>query len=205
MPHSSSWRSEHGAQAKESATDCGSCHERSDCLTCHKASPLPSHTGDWRSDHSAQAKDDKALCSLCHSTSNGCKDCHGVSMPHPDDWIMEGHQPVAGFGSDSLCWKCHEESTCEMCHNVDEERAAEEDKEPNHMVGYLWAQFGTLEGQVKRHPVPLKVRRVGARHERGDLRGADGYGAGRASSARNGFHALGVGAARCAVVGEFEA
>lgn len=31
-----------------------------------------------------------------------------------------------------------------------QERAAGETEEPNHMVGYLWAQFGTLEGQVKR-------------------------------------------------------
>lgn len=118
MPHGPDWLTTHGKRAQKGASDCGSCHQQSDCLLCHKASPLPSHTGDWRKTHKDAGRENQALCSLCHGSNGGCKACHGVDLPHPDNWVLEGHKAVASFKDDAACFKCHDKSYCGACHEL---------------------------------------------------------------------------------------
>lgn len=110
--------------------------EMDDCLTCHKASPMNVASCDlchidgsdpavrvaksaWRVTHGAgwektHGLGDLATCAACH-TRDKCAKCHGVQMPHPENW-----KAVHGTGVDASrrtkCHECHAQSWCEACH-----------------------------------------------------------------------------------------
>jgi len=90
------------------------------CESCHGDDiPKPeSHSAeDFLDSHGKQAKDGKKQCTTCHEEKDFCNTCHGgITMPHPEDWTMEGHKKVATFKDDSPCRNCHEKDFCKVCH-----------------------------------------------------------------------------------------
>ena len=80
--------------------------------------PVPSHNEDWSGSHGAAGAGQPGLCELCHKDSRGdsCLTCHGVSLPHSEDYVME-HSDEASFDSGGVCSRCHNlAEDCAMCH-----------------------------------------------------------------------------------------
>jgi len=106
----------HGTQAQPDASAaCSLCHPSGYKL-------LPgSHEDEqaWKQQHASTAKSDPKQCEMCHDQSF-CDDCHGLEMPHPEDWSKgeDGHAAVAETNR-TICSKCHTEKPdlCSMCHH----------------------------------------------------------------------------------------
>ncbi len=56
-------------------------------------------------------------CGGCHD-QRVCDACHGLRMPHPQDFLDGEHARSAGFEKKELCWRCHEWTECGKCHMV---------------------------------------------------------------------------------------
>jgi len=83
--------------------------------TIEKEKPL-SHTDSWINLHGKTALADTSKCFACH-TGTSCTSCHGVEIPHPEDWNMNHKDKGASFDADSNCFKCHnKEEFCGRCH-----------------------------------------------------------------------------------------
>ncbi len=120
MPHPAGWLSRHGTAAAATPAACSKCHHQSECESCHQKSPPASHGPAWSSQHPQAARSQSALCALCHSASKGdtCLTCHGLPMPHPDDFALK-HAEIASFEKTVVCFRCHElKKTCGECHEV---------------------------------------------------------------------------------------
>jgi len=50
----------------------------------------------------------------CHEAT-WCTDCHGVEMPHPDDFLPTHAESVDELGEAS-CLTCHDKKACDTCH-----------------------------------------------------------------------------------------
>lgn len=121
---------------------CGQCHEQvghegpgtkvtsraavmSSCADCHDGRTAPRecstcHVGDIA--YAGRGPDDFApiqlaaptTCRGCHSLE-GCNECHGIEMPHPQDWAdPKQHAPQGAFDTE-LCVRCHD-AGCSECH-----------------------------------------------------------------------------------------
>lgn len=106
----------HGtAEKPEASPACSLCHPTGYELT--PTSHLPAN--EWKQQHSVPGKTDPKQCRMCHQQSF-CDDCHGLDMPHPDDWAKgrEGHAAFAETNR-SVCTQCHTEKPdmCSMCHH----------------------------------------------------------------------------------------
>ena len=118
MPHPDAWLEQHGTKANKSPDTCRTCHESVDCLSCHEMVPVPSHNEDWSGSHGAAGAGQPGLCELCHKDSRGdsCLTCHGVSLPHSENYAME-HSGEASFDTGGVCSRCHDlAEDCAMCH-----------------------------------------------------------------------------------------
>ena len=110
---------------------CFTCHGRSStakapgtCDVCHPASfdlvPISHNPPAWQSEHGASAMPDRQTCLMCHD-ENTCRDCHGLDMPHPKEWVV-GSASVHGASSEKnrgRCEKCHSKDPdfCTRCHH----------------------------------------------------------------------------------------
>lgn len=135
------WISSHGSRA--SAAECGACHTRESCTTCHRDAgteagadlvsgadaaapgvstsrePPASHASPWFSlDHGTQASADGSSCSTCHREES-CTECHqGQRGPkfHPPNFLAR-HSTEA-YGSRLECVNCHDRRAfCRDCHS----------------------------------------------------------------------------------------
>jgi hypothetical protein len=110
---------------------CFTCHGTPEypeadasCVTCHPADyePVPQthETASWARGHGDVSEEDAALCTMCHE-QRYCDDCHGLAMPHPDQWVegAEGHAAEAGRDI-AVCESCHSggPDLCTMCHHT---------------------------------------------------------------------------------------
>jgi len=107
----------HGTPEKpEASAACSLCHP-----TGYKLLPQShANTRAWQQRrHAVTAKHDPKQCTMCHQQSF-CDDCHGLPMPHPDDWTKgeQGHAAVAETNR-AVCTRCHTEKPdpCSMCHH----------------------------------------------------------------------------------------
>jgi len=133
-------RVEHG-HIVAAGTDCMRCHESaghtdgsptrrgtmSDCLRCHDgkqalAGCFICHTGDVaRATLSERTFGKTRLptpqCGGCHE-QDACDDCHGLRMPHPDNYADPRQHARAGAfdGRKTLCYRCHTKQDCGRCH-----------------------------------------------------------------------------------------
>jgi hypothetical protein len=124
---------------------CDDCHEKAGhggsiaargmatCVPCHdgkKASSTCSvcHTGDTSEAVriSLGSETDRPFpriqlgpvrdCGGCHDQAR-CDACHGLRLPHPDQFVKWQHARYAGFEKKQVCWRCHESrKDCGGCH-----------------------------------------------------------------------------------------
>lgn len=121
--HGKAWRLRHGRESQWSALaghgqDCGFCHTRSACSTCHQNTRPQSHTPLWRiRTHGRAAAFDRDTCKTCHETGT-CIACHRRTEPasHRGAW-RSTHGLVAGSKDDARCTVCHSPAQCTACHS----------------------------------------------------------------------------------------
>ncbi len=93
------------------------------CLTCHDGVAAPAgctvcHDGrpsDSAVQPAAGATRADVTCDGCHqpATSRACVDCHGLVLPHPEDF--PGQHARLSSGDPSLCARCHEQAGQRPC------------------------------------------------------------------------------------------
>lgn len=108
---------------------CFDCHGQEedakapgDCDVCHPGSfelQPGSHDEDWQARHGTAALDERDLCMMCHPESL-CDGCHGLPMPHPEDWVAGSvrHSAYARTSAQT-CARCHDDGPqfCTSCHH----------------------------------------------------------------------------------------
>lgn len=106
---------------------CYQCHGArgvpSRCDTCHNAR-LPSDrvkTATFRVTHGRNAAKthgmgDMQTCGQCHEDGK-CAKCHGVGLPHPDDFVAR-HGQVSDLPT-AKCIQCHKKAFCNDCHQYE--------------------------------------------------------------------------------------
>jgi hypothetical protein len=113
---------------------CFACHGASaehplNCSACHPLSALPSplshHDDEWGRSHGIPLLDEEMACSTCHTQPDFCSSCHGVEMPHPDDY--EAVHVNA--------WEAEGTETCDTCHSAASHGTARSDCDTCHHPG----------------------------------------------------------------------
>jgi len=100
--------------SRSTMNTCLVCHNgntaSSECSTCHVNSPSLSIISSGPSPANADqliSADPKTQCYVCHEKDAAtCDGCHGLRLPHPDDFQNTHPTAVARYGL-SLCFKCH--------------------------------------------------------------------------------------------------
>ncbi len=117
---------------KPTMSRCFTCHGttktsivQSTCETCHppgiEQKPTSHLTSTWLpGGHAKAAREDQFACLTCHQESF-CTSCHGLEMPHPEDWATELHA-VTYFDNPATCEQCHpqppdQHDFCDKCHH----------------------------------------------------------------------------------------
>jgi nitrate/TMAO reductase-like tetraheme cytochrome c subunit len=111
---------------------CFACHGLSasadapgECDLCHGASfdpdPASHRTPSWQEDHGRTIDGDRGQCLMCHAEQD-CEACHGIEMPHPEEWTdgATRHSNVS-TADRAVCVRCHEQDPdfCTVCHHED--------------------------------------------------------------------------------------
>lgn len=107
--HDKDWPKTHGSR---SLYACKICHSEKDCTRCHLMAP---HPEGWPFIHGQEAKKNPRDCVVCHKQDGFCRDCHGITMPHPASWMPIHKMEVEIAGSD-VCRGCHRSEECNRCH-----------------------------------------------------------------------------------------
>ncbi len=118
--HQSGWSEFHGGLAVQKDSLCLTCHEKSDCASCHSRVLPKDHTNTWRTQsHGFAAAGNRERCLTCHR-QDYCMRCHNETAPrsHTGSW-ESGH-----------CNQCHYEdlgttgTNCTVCHGQIEHSSA---------------------------------------------------------------------------------
>lgn len=113
---------------------CIDCHNDilapTECATCHVADPVQAARTDPTPVEMTRLEKPRD-CTGCHSVES-CDACHGIRLPHSEEFIKGGHGYQAAFGKrKSACAWCHEGTWClEKCHQGGNW------KDPNAMWGH---------------------------------------------------------------------
>ena len=109
---------------------CLRCHDgkyaKAVCTTCHIGDPSRSITPSVTRNQMASMQVPNPQCDGCHFDMTKCTACHGLQMPHTQEFMAYGHARVAAqniwFGNGRLCAKCHypEHRDCTQagCHTM---------------------------------------------------------------------------------------
>lgn len=97
-------------------TSCADCHDGKtaprDCRTCHVGDI--SQVGGGPEEYALVQLAAPTTCRGCHSLE-GCTECHGIEMPHPEGWAdPKMHAPRGAFDT-QVCVRCHD-TGCTSCH-----------------------------------------------------------------------------------------
>ena len=133
----------HGADARNQAATCATCHTRDSCTSCHVGAqpravtqlaaagpgrapgvglartPPSTHTREFRDGHGPEAGARPAACESCHVRST-CLSCHqpdGARQVryHPSGFVTR--HPAAAYSRASSCADCHNTAQfCQSCH-----------------------------------------------------------------------------------------
>ncbi len=141
---------------RSSMSKCLQCHdgttESNECATCH-----PLDVGEGLKEAKREIpKTDVRLAEdwcygTCHDEETECLVCHGIRMPHPENWAyphLPVHAAAAAFSKREVCWRCHYPdgkpfadgsiAFCEQCHST-------RFHGPNNQVFYSHQRFRTEE------------------------------------------------------------
>jgi hypothetical protein len=121
-------------------TPCLTCHDgvkaKAQCTYCHTkdiATAARPNSGTKMVGQDLIATPD---CYACHQPQT-CDACHGIRMPHTQEFMKHGHARIAAqdfwFGTGKLCFKCHTatRNPCTKCHLA---------AMPSHGAGLTWAK-----------------------------------------------------------------
>ncbi|MCP4754690.1 MAG: hypothetical protein GY866_27735 [Proteobacteria bacterium] len=116
--HADGWKSVHGAHAMvQSDTthgrDCGTCHEKTDCVACHETEAPKDHTVFFRTrGHGIVSAGFRERCLTCHR-QDSCLSCHQETAPrsHRGNWENRIHCLTCHLDSNSSL-----ENNCSICH-----------------------------------------------------------------------------------------
>lgn len=116
--HRGDWKRSHGVKARHGDLDtmlsgqCGHCHKRDTCMSCHRQVQPRSHTNFFRiRGHGLEAANDRRSCAACHK-QDMCVRCHQSTSPvsHRGNW---------GSPRNQHCTSCHvplKSASCALCH-----------------------------------------------------------------------------------------
>jgi hypothetical protein len=119
--HDTDWLRAHGAVA--SAAECGACHTRETCTTCHTGpppSPVP------------------ALASAAATSAPGAEVDRFAPDAHYDPSFLTAHG-VAAAAEPTSCAGCHTRASCEDCHNAPADPVFHE---PNFASRHAFEAYG---------------------------------------------------------------
>lgn len=79
------------------------------------------YSGPVKGEHIFQISPVEAVdyCGTCHVRARFCDDCHGMEMPHPEEFKTKSHPELAKTKADK-CELCHQPAKtffCEKCHH----------------------------------------------------------------------------------------
>jgi hypothetical protein len=117
--HKANWMEYHGRTVQLSVGEtgragesCYTCHEKTDCITCHNTRMPRDHTNTWRTrTHGLMAEGNRERCLACHR-QDYCIRCHNETAPrtHVANWAQR-HCTWCHFGSGIApadnCVVCH--------------------------------------------------------------------------------------------------
>ncbi len=122
-------RSGHEASSGSiSMSDCVGCHDSqtasAECSSCHQKDPVAAGFadqgaglirggGDFQYPAVRAANRD---CGACHDLVAYCDGCHGIRMPHSEEFKEGGHARAAAFELKLQCGDCHDPVDCGRCH-----------------------------------------------------------------------------------------
>ncbi len=139
--HRGNWLEYHGRSvepvvngAGAVSNNCLTCHEKTDCISCHNTRIPRDHTNTWRTlSHGFMAEGNRERCQTCHR-QDFCVRCHNETAPrsHIGDWTSR-HCTWCHFGSGLApadnCIVCHKQAphtsaphpvnpgmNCGLCH-----------------------------------------------------------------------------------------
>ena len=121
--HPDDWQRIHGLEAVDQGQEsCAACHRPEFCSACHLREPVQ-HPPEWTRTHGQSEGAQQARgCTLCHAQATFCKSCHGVELPHDEQWLEE--HPSAAYQIESRCYTCHDQPACALCHQRHETHGA---------------------------------------------------------------------------------
>lgn len=94
-----------------SMAGCVSCHNgkiaKSKCQTCHAKDIGDKMRLPKRDRLKVGVSVKWNFCYRCHENKK-CAKCHGVTMPHPPDWVSGVKHARPAFININVCWKCHD-------------------------------------------------------------------------------------------------
>lgn len=98
------------------------------CIMCHDGVNAPAECSACHTKDTAFAARSRRTFSFVHlppvTDCGGCHDqrtcdaCHGLRMPHSQEFLNGEHARQAGFEKKQLCWRCHTYVQCGKCHAV---------------------------------------------------------------------------------------
>ncbi|MDR3686229.1 MAG: cytochrome c3 family protein [Coriobacteriia bacterium] len=94
---------------------CLRCHNgkqaKAECSVCHIGDPSRAIQPSVAPGAMASVQVPNPQCSGCHKDMTKCNACHGISMPHSEEFKAYGHARAAAiniwFGNGQQCAKCH--------------------------------------------------------------------------------------------------
>jgi hypothetical protein len=105
----------------EAPGECSACHpDDFELKPGNHFEPAFYERGGESGGHAELAQEDFEYCDTCHLSTEFCTACHGVDMPHPDDF-SEGHGEK-GQTDPAVCANCHGTDAggtefCNTCHH----------------------------------------------------------------------------------------
>ncbi len=119
--HKGNWLEYHGRSvdpvvnsAGVLSNTCLTCHEKTDCISCHNTRMPRDHTNTWRTlSHGFMAEGNRERCLVCHR-QDFCVRCHMETAPrtHVGNWVSV-HCTWCHFGSGLA-----PADNCVVCHKL---------------------------------------------------------------------------------------
>ncbi len=119
-----------------SMSKCLTCHdgvrEKKECKICHPKYGSGERVVKVKDLPKVELSRELRCYNGCHEEETQCLPCHGVTMPHPEDWVIKStnlnrHGREAAFTKKNVCWRCHYDGKnyfrpgnqfCGRCHEI---------------------------------------------------------------------------------------